>query len=108
MLLIDAGNTRIKVAYSGEFDQAWFVVREGATGDALNRKVIKLLDGAHKPPRRVLLGCVADSALADMFADQCRIRWGVEAEKLMTTTDERTRIQPATNATHRSTPSCSG
>ncbi len=82
MLLIDAGNTKIKVAYAGEFDQSWFVVREGATGDALNHKVIKLLDGAHKPPLRVVLGCVADSALADMFADQCRIRWGIEAETL--------------------------
>ncbi len=82
MLLIDAGNTRIKAAYAGEFERGWFVARDAATGDALNRKVIKLLDGVHKAPRRVLLSCVADSVLADMFADHCRIRWGIEAETL--------------------------
>lgn len=87
MLLIDAGNTRIKAAYAGCFGQSWFVLREAATGEQLKRKVSHLLDLAKQPPRRVVLSCVADSDLAEMIIERCKNLWGVSVEQLRSGTN---------------------
>ena len=80
MLLIDAGNTRIKAAFADNIDRNWAVGRDDSSTDVL---IARLFDDCYRTPLRVVVSCVGDESAAEFLRLECLARWGVEAQRLV-------------------------